>query len=317
MKVLTITNMWPIKQAPYYGIFVKEQVEALKKYHPEINNKVYFINGKKSKLNYLWSIFKINWLLTFNKYDVIHIHYALSGLFLLFNPFIKTPVILTLHGSDFNSSKKLITTVVRKIIRKTTDLICLNETMLTNLKSFNKRMQLIPCGVNTDTFQYNAYKRENLTYKIVFPSVKTRTVKNYKFFDKIINNLRSIDKIEIEVIEIDSKTRKEVNEILNEADLLCMTSITEGSPQIIKEALCCRTPIVSSNVGDVKELLSGITNCYVIESYDIDEFSNAIRKILQLPQKHRISNGRSKIYELGLDEKSTSKKIKKLYSSLI
>jgi len=309
--------MWPIKQAPYYGIFVKEQVEALKKYHPEINNKVYFINGKKSKLNYLWSIFKINWLLTFNKYDVIHIHYALSGLFLLFNPFIKTPVILTLHGSDFNSSKKLITTVVRKIIRKTTDLICLNETMLTNLKSFNKRMQLIPCGVNTDTFQYNAYKRENLTYKIVFPSVKTRTVKNYKFFDKIINNLRSIDKIEIEVIEIDSKTRKEVNEILNEADLLCMTSITEGSPQIIKEALCCRTPIVSSNVGDVKELLSGITNCYVIESYDIDEFSNAIRKILQLPQKHRISNGRSKIYELGLDEKSTSKKIKKLYSSLI
>jgi len=53
MKVLTITNMWPIESAPYYGIFVKEQVEALKKYYPDVKNDLYFINGKQSKLNYL------------------------------------------------------------------------------------------------------------------------------------------------------------------------------------------------------------------------------------------------------------------------
>ncbi|GAB1452032.1 hypothetical protein MASR2M47_20880 [Draconibacterium sp.] len=30
MKVLTVTNMLPIPEHPYFGIFVKEQIEGLK-----------------------------------------------------------------------------------------------------------------------------------------------------------------------------------------------------------------------------------------------------------------------------------------------
>jgi hypothetical protein len=84
MKVLTITNMWPIPEHPYYGIFVEEQVAGLQKYYPEIDNKILFINGFVHKYNYVLSIIKIIWHLLFNSYDVIHLHSALSGLFLLF-----------------------------------------------------------------------------------------------------------------------------------------------------------------------------------------------------------------------------------------
>ena len=39
MKILTVTNMWPIAEHPYYGIFVKEQIEALKKEIEILKNK--------------------------------------------------------------------------------------------------------------------------------------------------------------------------------------------------------------------------------------------------------------------------------------
>ena len=282
MKVLTITNMWPCPEAPYYGIFVKEQVESLKKHHPEVDNEVLFINGKKSKLNYILSIFQINWRLSIKNYDVIHIHYALSAIFLLFNPFIKSPILLTLHGSDFNSLNKIVIKLVNRILIKTDHIICLNDTMVSKLCRFNKKMHLIPCGVDTDLFNCDNLQFQESDYKIVFPSSKLRKVKNYALFSKIIQELELKHKVNIEIIEIDNKTRLEVNKILNSADLICMTSITEGSPQIIKEAMCCNFPIVSSDVGDVKNLLSKVRNCFVIENYEVDGYVESISKILKL-----------------------------------
>lgn len=48
-------------------------------------------------------------------------------------------------------------------------------------------------------------------------------------------------------------------------DALLMTSITEGSPQVIKEAMACGCPIVSVDVGDVKERIAGIGGCRIVE----------------------------------------------------
>ena len=58
----------------------------------------------------------------------------------------------------------------------------------------------------------------------------------------------------------------EVPILLNAIDVLLMTSHHEGSPMIIKEALACNTPIVSLDVGDVKERLMNIEGCYVIKN---------------------------------------------------
>ena len=52
MRVLCITNMWPIPSHPYYGIFVKEQIEGIQKYYKNVDVEIYFINGKEFKLNY-------------------------------------------------------------------------------------------------------------------------------------------------------------------------------------------------------------------------------------------------------------------------
>ena len=56
----------------------------------------------------------------------------------------------------------------------------------------------------------------------------------------------------------------------NAADLLLITSRSEGSPNVVKEAISCNCPVISTNVGDVKEIIKDIDSCYVVKSNPID-----------------------------------------------
>lgn len=48
------------------------------------------------------------------------------------------------------------------------------------------------------------------------------------------------------------------------ANALVLTSIAEGSPNCVKEALACGIPVIATDAGDVRELISGLTNCAVV-----------------------------------------------------
>lgn len=96
MKILLVTNMYPSVNAPTYGIFVKEQEIAVCKEYPDVEYTIAFIDGSKSKKEYINSIFRIHRLIKENSFDVIHIHYGFSGLFLLFKKLAKKSLFLLL-----------------------------------------------------------------------------------------------------------------------------------------------------------------------------------------------------------------------------
>ena len=103
MKVLFITNMYPVPDYIYFGIHVKEQIEALKQ-NEDVEGDVYFINGRENKMNYFKSIAALRNIIEKGRYDLIHIHYGISGLFLLFfSP--KIPVFVTLHSGELFQKK--------------------------------------------------------------------------------------------------------------------------------------------------------------------------------------------------------------------
>jgi glycosyltransferase involved in cell wall biosynthesis len=50
---------------------------------------------------------------------------------------------------------------------------------------------------------------------------------------------------------------------MNASDALLLTSVHEGSPTVVKEALACSVPVVSVDVGDVGERIEGIAGCHL------------------------------------------------------
>src|SRR5687767_14767913 len=123
MKVLFVTNMYPKGGNDYYGIHVKEQIDSL----DTIEKQIYFINGRDKKYNYISSVINIIRLIRKNKIDIVHIHFGLSGLFLLFAKKIKSKIVVTLHGSDFNTKNRLRKYINKAVLEKADKIVVVND----------------------------------------------------------------------------------------------------------------------------------------------------------------------------------------------
>lgn len=82
------------------------------------------------------------------------------------------------------------------------------------------------------------------------------------------------------LIELRGFSRSAVNLLMCAADCLLLTSRQEGSPQVIKEAMACGCPIVSVDVGDVRERIEGIKGCVVSNNRDPNELAGLLRTVL-------------------------------------
>ncbi|GAB4507873.1 MAG: glycosyltransferase family 4 protein [Sulfuricaulis sp.] len=67
------------------------------------------------------------------------------------------------------------------------------------------------------------------------------------------------------------------------ADLLCLASHHEGTPNVIVEALACGVPVVASRVGGVPEIIFDEVNGKLVNPGDAGEFSQALRSALSRP----------------------------------
>ena len=104
-----------------------------------------------------------------------------------------------------------------------------------------------------------------------------------------------------------------VAELLNAADVLLMTSLQEGSPNIVKEAMACNLPVVAVPCGDVAERLEGVTPGGVYP-YDAAELAKGIIAVMTA---RRRSNGREQLESQGLTAASVARKLISLYASLV
>ena len=152
--------------------------------------------------------------------------------------------------------------------------------------------------------------------KIGFPGNPERAEKNYPLFSKVINLLKESD-YKVEEVIFHGLSRVEVVDNLNQINVLVLTSFNEGSPQIIKEALACNTPIVSVPVGDVAKVLANISNCRVIKDHDPKNLITAVMEILDLPNSEDGDGGRKRLIDLGLDQDSVASSIYNLYMNLV
>ena len=75
-----------------------------------------------------------------------------------------------------------------------------------------------------------------------------------------------------------------VHKILNAFDVFILTSISEGTPTVIIEALACGKPVIAPNVGSIKEMLEGNPFCLVYDTLDSNAVHTQILKITDAPK---------------------------------
>ena len=117
-----------------------------------------------------------------------------------------------------------------------------------------------------------------------------------------------------ELIELKGYSRSEINRLMCAANSMLMTSKTEGSPQVIKEAMACGCPIVSVDVGDVAERVEGVEGCYVISSREPKDLAEALKKVLKFDGR---THGRERIIEQGLTNEQVARRIIEIYEGII
>ena len=305
MKILIVANNKP----GHFSPFVTEQVEALAKHGVTFD---FFGVGGKGVLGYLSNLMPLKKKIHEFQPDLLHAHYGLSGL--LANLQRTVPVVTTYHGSDVHS-KGLNLLISKLTARYSAYNIFVSPRLLelTGYRGENK--SVIPCGVSTTTFfpMERAEARKllgwdaNETY-VLFAGAFDNEVKNSALAKAAISLVPNT-----KLVELRGYNREQVNLLANAANCLLMTSHREGSPVVIKEAMTCGTPIVSVNVGDVKELLAGVDDCY-ITTYDANEIATRIQQAIAFKGK---TNGPKCIIDKGLSNELVVHNILEIYQKLV
>ncbi len=318
--------MYPTPNKPYNGIFVKEQVQSLEDLGVKCD--VFFIDGKEAKKNYITAIPKLINTLRRKKYDVIHCHHTyVSTLVNLSKIFTgkRIPTILTLHEGEilapkeFKDKRMIKKLIYSKIIKKAgligVNFIITVEKRLPKVLKTKKPYKVIPVGVNVSKFkEYCVFKcrsRLNLnTHKkiLFFLADPSRPEKNYELLEKSLTDVKHPYKL----ITAGNIKYEEMPYYMNAADILILTSKYEASPMVIKEAMACNKTVISTDVGDVKEIFEDTNGCYLTS--DIENLSDLLNTFLNnVPT----SEGRKRLIKLGLTQEDVAKKIFTVYREVI
>ena len=310
MKVLHLTNNFPTLNYPIFGIFVKEQIESIK--NLGVDCDVFFINGRENgKFEYLLSIFKLRKYLNANKYDIIHCHHAISALCLIISGAVKRNKVIVSFQNDPENEFGLF--IYRFIKKRISQSIFKNNSKLI----VDDSGSYLANGVNTSFFinkgKAESYERLGLdNTKIYILFVSSNFIRKQKRYDrfkevlKILTSQYNWKNIE-ELILINSK-RDLVPYYFSASSLHLLTSDFEGSPNSVKECMCCNIPVVSTPVGNVTEMLLGAHNCFVTNSFDAEELAFFCNEALR-----KNGNPRDIIIQKKLDIESVALKLKQIY----
>lgn len=309
LKILVVTNMYPTSETVNWGTFVRHQVDALERAGNKVD--VYCIQGHQSKWNYIkafWHVF----ITTINsRYDVVHAHHGLSGVASLFR--FRTPLVITFHGTDVQMGK--IQPFLSRIAARFSDAsIVVSEKLASIIPG-----TIIPCGVDTSVFTPMNINEARLRVgfpldkKIVlFPFDPARKIKRYDLAQSAINKLK-IKGIPVTLEPIWNIPNEKMPLYYAAADIMILCSDSEGSPTSVKEALSCNTPVVSTDVGDVAQIMKGIDNVVICKQTS-EDIAHGIELVLSNLDQHNFDGRTAMINRY--DQQMITSSIMKVYETI-
>jgi teichuronic acid biosynthesis glycosyltransferase TuaC len=316
MRVLMLTSEWPTPAHPEHAPFIVRQVSFLRKQGVDVD--VFPVHGRKNPAIYLRAWMKVRSQLFRGRYDLIHAQWAQAALTSL--P-ARLPLVVTFRGSDVEgivserhrhtASGWLLQNISRSVARVASEAILVAARMARLLP--RRDYHVIPSGLDLDLFrpvpQSEAQARLGLEpgkRYILFAAAPGNAVKRFALARAAVECLDEGYRAEL-VVATGVKPAL-MPMYMNACDVLLLTSAHEGSPNVVKEALACNLPVVSTDVGDVRERIQNVEGCRLSASDDPRALAAALAAVLD--RGKRIEG---RVAVAGLDESLLTQKVIAVY----
>ncbi len=280
MRLLAITNIYPSPERPWLGTFVEQQVTGLQSVGVE-TQVLYFNRKKEGPLIYYRMGSRISEAIAGFRPDLLHVMYGGVMADRITRRSWSKPVVVTFHGSNLLGEN--LSGVLRELLshygvrcswraaRRAAGVVVVARHLERALPGdVNRRkVRVIPCGIDPERFNPMDPEacRQRLgwaagRFHVLFPANGGDPVKRPWLAQGAVRALKD-QGVPAELHMLSGVPYRDVPLWMNASDVLILTSLQEGSPTVVKEALACGVPVVSVDVGDVAERIFGTDGCHL------------------------------------------------------
>lgn len=225
---------------------------------------------------------------------------------------------VTAHGSDMfelYKKQKFMRRPIKKVLKNADNVLAVSnalkdEILSTNVPNIKEKTSIYWNSVDTEKFHPQNIKNDKPVVMFVGNLIKRKNVKSILDAKKdcktdfelvivgggqLLNDLKN--KVENENITNVTFTgpKNDVENIIPKADLLVLPSFSESFGLVLIEALSCGVPVIGSNVGGIKEIITKDVGL-LINPNDPKTIAISIDKMLEDIEKYKV-NARSRAKE--------------------
>jgi glycosyltransferase involved in cell wall biosynthesis len=317
-----ITSEWPAPaSAPRTTHFIKRQADFLQAAGVDVD--VFHFKAAKNPWNYLKAWVRVRRRLARNQYDLVHAQWGQSGALALPK---RLPLVVTLRGDDVGGivgrnlkvtpAGRILRSLTRSVTRFADEVILVSEHMKASLPP-SVRTHVIPSGLDLSLFR--PIPKDEARRQLGLPADKRLVLfvgrpetprKRYPLARQAVEIVKRT--LPCELIVGWGIVHAEIPLYLNACDALVFTSMQEGSPNAVKEALACDLPVVSVPVGDVEARLRGVEGCELCADDRPETIAAALERVLRRGGR---AAGREAVKHL--DERLTTQRVIAVYRAAL
>jgi glycosyltransferase involved in cell wall biosynthesis len=293
VRVQVVTHMWPSESHPESGVFVRDQVEALRR-KPELDVELrQFPRGAPSYLRAAWALWRSR---SNSGFDVVHAHYGLSGWSALASR--GRTLVVTFHGTDLRHP------VVGPMSRLLVRLVSLPAVVSASLAragvpgaGSRRAVAVLPCGVELGRLRpldrRQARSRLGLDPErsyLLFPADPARPVKRHDRARELAARIPNA-----ELLTLDSVPPTDVPFWINASNAVLVTSDHEGFGLAVLEALACEVPVLATPVGIAPLVLRGLEGA-LCAPFDLERWSALASAHVEAPDPRVAGRPRAALF---------------------
>jgi len=327
LRILAVTNLYPAPSTPVSGTFIEQQVKGLKQIGLDVD--VMYVNrihGGMKEYRNLGA--RVRPRIAAFQPDIVHVMYGGVMADQITRAVHDRPIVVSFCGADLLGEPLVgyVRTFISKYgvwssykaARRAHGIVVKSKNLydLLPLDIDRSRVKIIPNGVDLERFKPMEKKeaRRILGWPmepavILFATVRGHVKKRPELAQAAVARTKCDRPVELRVMQ--GVPHEQVPLWLNASDALILTSINEGSVNIIKEGLACNLPIVSVDVGDVRERLNGVQLSAIAEPTP-EVLGHKLSEILQHGGR---SDGRSHLQDLTIT--AIAERIKQVYLQVL